>query len=288
MQEGVLNTDQLNSFVERVRDFGQRLYRDFPWRGTSDAYAVLVSEIMLQQTQVSRVLARWHAWLEVFPSIDALAAASLADVLERWQGMGYNRRAIAIKRCADTHSEQYGGQVPCDYDALIALPGVGPATAAGVCVFAYQLPFVYLETNVRTVFIHEFFAERERVSDHEIIPLIKQTCPDKDPRSWYYALLDYGAYLKKSMPNPSRRSTQYHRQSTFIGSVRQKRAELLRLILGQAGLSTDELAEQLSALERIAGRQDVPMGEIIVLLEALEREGFLTSHAGNWFISSQG
>ena len=287
LQDNALNVDQLNSFVVRVRNVGQRLYRDFPWRGASDAYAVLISEVMLQQTQVSRVLARWDAWLEAFPSIDALAAASLADVLERWQGMGYNRRAIALKRCADILSEEYGGQVPNTYEELIALPGIGATTAAGVCVFAYQIPQVYLETNVRTVFIHEFFAEQETVSDREIIPLVMQTCPEKDPRSWYYALLDYGAHLKKTIPNPSRRSAQYHRQSAFVGSVRQKRAELLRLALGQAGLATEELAEQLSALERAAGRQDVPTGEVIVMLEALEREGFLSSHSGYWFISSK-
>ncbi|MCL1891280.1 MAG: adenine glycosylase [Coriobacteriia bacterium] len=256
---------------------GNRLYRDLPWRGTDNPYEVLISEIMLQQTQVSRVLTHWERWLAVFPTVDALAAAPLAEVLERWQGLGYNRRAVALKRCADIISAEWAGEVPHEYDELLALPGIGPATAGGVCVFAYQKPQVYLETNVRTVFIHEFFAESDSVKDTEIIPLVEQTCSADNPRGWYYALLDYGSYLKKTLPNPSRRSAHHSKQSSFEGSVRQKRAELLRLVLAVPGQTADELTEQLSVFEQAGGRDAVSTELVLELLAALEQEGFLVA-----------
>ena len=276
--------DMLETFIERVWLEGRRLYRDFPWRNTKDPYAVFLSEVMLQQTQVSRVCARWEDWLARFPTIDALAAASLSDVLERWQGMGYNRRALALKRCADIISEKYAGLLPRDYDTLLSLPGIGLATAAGICVFAYQTPKLYLETNVRTVFLHEFFAEREQVSDREILPLLAQTCPDKNPGPWYYALLDYGAHLKKILPNPSRRSAHHNAQSAFEGSARQKRAELIRLVLAAPGLLTGELLELLADAEQKAGRKAPSDDETTALLETLTREGFLEAKADRWHI----
>jgi A/G-specific adenine glycosylase len=262
-------------FQDCVMQEGLRLYRDLPWRGIDDPYAVLVSEVMLQQTQVVRVLGRWEQWLEVFPTVDALAAASLSDVLERWQGMGYNRRAMALKRCADELSATLQGTLPHEYDALVRLPGIGPATAAGICVFAYQQPQVYLETNVRTVFLHEFFAEDDAVSDRELIPYVAQTCLTDDPRSWYYALLDYGAHLKKTVVNPSRRSAHYHMQSAFEGSKRQKRAELLRLVLAFPGAGTEELCTKLAAIDERAGRAALACDEVHELLGVLAREGFL-------------
>ena len=275
-----LSDAECSSFRDRVMQEGLLRYRDLPWRGLDDPYAVLISEVMLQQTQVSRVLGRWESWLDVFPTIDALAAASFADVLERWQGMGYNRRAMALKRCADEISMKWNGVVPQGYDELLALPGIGPATAAGVCVFAYQQPQIYLETNVRTVFLHEFFAECDGVTDRELIPYVAQTCPTHDPRAWYYALLDYGAYLKKAFLNPSRRSVKHRAQSAFEGSIRQKRAELLRLLLANPGATTEELSEQLALFEQRAGRRAPDVEEVARVLSALEREGFVRTDGG--------
>lgn len=277
----------VDAFIEKIWREGKRHYRSLPWRHIDDAYGILVSEIMLQQTQVSRVLTHWERWLRVFPSIDALAAATLADVLAYWQGMGYNRRAIALKRCADELACDHAGSIPSAYDELLKLPGIGPATATGVCVFAYQIPQVYLETNVRTVFIHEFFPTADKVPDREIIPLVKQTCSNEDPRAWYYAVLDYGAYLKKTLPNPSRRSAHHTRQSTFEGSVRQKRAELLRLVLATQGqgATTEELALQLALFEKAAGRETPSEHDVIALLCALEHEGFLVKCSDFWRIA---
>lgn len=278
----------LSLFSEKVMEEGRRLYRDLPWRNTRDPYAIWLSEVMLQQTQVSRVDGRWQRWLERFPTVDALAAASSADVLEEWQGMGYNRRALALLDAARAVSAS-GGAFPAEEAALRALPGIGPATAAGILAFSFNRHAVYLETNVRTVFLHELFPNEEDVLDRELVPLIDSTCPPDggnalaDPRSWYYALLDYGAYLKKTVPNPSRRSRSYARQSRFEGSVRQKRAALVRILLEhREGATLQELAAELDDLEVKAGRE--PLGECFtqMLVEKLQKEGFCTLENGLW------
>lgn len=210
------------SFISEVLLAGKRYWRDLPWRNIDDPYAVLVSEVMLQQTQVARVKHYWERFLALLPTVDALAAASTAEVLELWQGLGYNRRALALKRAAEQCSSQFAGCLPDTASELEKLPGIGPATAAGVVAFAYNKPALYLETNVRAVFLHCLFPCRENVSDKEIAPYVAQTCPADNPRAWYYALLDYGAYLKRNFSNPNTRSAHYARQSAFAGSRRQK------------------------------------------------------------------
>ena len=283
----LISDEQLEGFKETVWEQGRGLFRDLPWRGTDDPYAILVSEVMLQQTQVSRVMGRWEEWLSTFPTVESLAEAPLPPVLELWQGMGYNRRAINLKRCAEEVVARHGGAIPREYGELVALPGIGPATAAGVRAFAFSLPGVYLETNVRTVFIHELFPGVEKVSDRELIPLVEATCPGEDSptgrdvRFWYYALLDYGAHLKKTQPNPSRRSKGYTRQSAFEGSHRQKRAFLLRRVLEDPA-TAEELAEDLSAAERRAGRDEIAHEQVEAILAQLAAEGFIEEEDGYW------
>ncbi|NTU88948.1 MAG: adenine glycosylase [Actinobacteria bacterium] len=230
---------------------------------------------MLQQTQVIRVQNRWGEWLDLFPTIDSLAAAPLEAVLAAWQGMGYNRRAVALKRTAEICSGRYGGEIPRGKDELLALPGVGPSTAAGVRIFAHSIPDIYLETNVRTVYLHEFFPDEYDIPDKDILVLLEQSCPDSDPREWYYALLDYGAYLKKILPNPSRRSKHHTQQSTFEGSKRQKRAWLLRRILATGASSTDELVRELSIAEQAGGRSEVTIELTREILEGLTADAML-------------
>ena len=215
-------------FRSMIRSEGVLRYRDLPWRRTRDPYIIWLSEVMLQQTQVPRVEARMPEWLDRFPTVQALARAAPSDVLDAWQGMGYNRRALALHRAAQCVVEDWDGEFPRETHDLVALPGIGPATAQGIRSFAFDLPGVYLETNVRTVFLHHFFPDVPAVPDRELVPLIQAACPaapgaatdeiapfavpldDADtPRAWYYALLDYGAYLKKTLPNPSRRSAGY-------------------------------------------------------------------------------
>lgn len=281
-------------FRTLVRAEGVRLYRDLPWRNTRDPYGIWISEVMLQQTQVPRVLARWEAWLDRFPSVQALAQAPVADVLEEWQGMGYNRRALALKGAAEAIVAEYDGEIPQDTRRLCALPGIGPATAQGIRSFAFNLPGVYLETNVRTVFLHHFFPDVPGVPDRELVSLIQAACPagedaagdlfaiaqdeNDTPRSWYYALLDYGAHLKKTVPNPSRRSSSYTRQSAFEGSRRQKRAHIVRMLLDASKcgglLGIDEIAAGVNDMELKAGRPHVERELVASILDDLEREGF--------------
>ena len=304
-----------DSFRTLVRAEGRRLYRDLPWRQTRDPYRIWLSEVMLQQTQVPRVETRWPEWLERFPSVFALAEASTADVLAAWQGMGYNRRALALKAAAEEVVRAYDGEFPHDAAALTALPGIGPATAQGIRSFAFDLPGVYLETNVRTVFLHHFFPDVPAVPDKELVPLVQAACPvapartadsrqdsepaaafappqdaEDTPRAWYYALLDYGAHLKKTVPNPSRRSKTYTRQSKFEGSRRQKRAEVVRILLdaqaaGGMALSAPKIHARLDAVECAAGRVPVEAELVTSILSDLSREGFCREADGGWRIA---
>lgn len=291
----------LAGFCSHIWNEGARLYRDLPWRRTTNPYEVFVSEVMLQQTQVSRVEKHWVPWLDRFPEVEILAEAPLDAVLSAWQGMGYNRRAVALHKAAKMITTNYGGRFPQTEAELIRLPGVGYATAAGLLAFAFNKPVVYLETNVRTVFLHELFPHAVAVPDKELVPLIEKTCPGADgkaygemdgPRAWYYALLDYGAYLKKTVPNPSRRSKTHTQQSSYEGSRRQKRAELIRLLLeakvdnGATKLDTEALTSMLSFHEQKEGRPAVNVPLVQSILEDLEREGFCSSAEGCWWIPS--
>jgi A/G-specific adenine glycosylase len=237
-----------------------------PWRQVVTPYGVFVSEIMLQQTQVSRVLERYGRWLGRFPGFAQLAAAPTREVLDEWQGLGYNRRALWLKAAADMVAREYGGALPREVAELVKLPGVGPHTAGSMAAFAYEEPTVFIETNIRRGFIHEFFDGREGVSDAELRLLVEAAvqavvADDREsPREWYWALMDYGSDLAKRVPNPNRRSKHYAVQAAFEGSVRQLRGEVLRRLL--AGPKTvTELAMEDSRLEAV--------------LVSLEREGFV-------------
>lgn len=302
--------DNIDPFRTLVRAEGVRLYRDLPWRRTRDPYAIWLSEVMLQQTQVARVMTRWEEWLERFPTVEALACAPTSEVLAAWQGMGYNRRALALKAAAEVVTRDHDGVFPRDMAQLKALPGIGPATAQGIRAFAFNLPGVYLETNVRTVVLHHFFPDVPAVPDRELVPLVEATCPsapdarpgegnmpfaapqdaDDTPRSWYYALLDYGAYLKKTIPNPSRRSKAYSKQSRFEGSRRQKRAHIVRMLLdthaaGEPGLTLDDVVAGVNVFERAAGRDAVPEADVASILDDLVREGFARTVDDRWAIA---
>jgi len=213
--------------------------REMAWRETTDPYAIFVSEMMLQQTQVARVHTKYAEFIPAFPDFSSLAAARLEDVLRVWQGMGYNRRAKMLRDAAGMVMETFGGRLPETTEELITLPGVGPATAASIAAFAYNAPVVFIETNIRRVFIHFFFPEGEKVHDNRILPLVRQTLDRENPREWYYALMDHGAMLKQVVENPNRRSHGYTVQSVFTGSDRQIRGCILRYLL-ENGPSTPE------------------------------------------------
>lgn len=217
---------------------------------------------MLQQTQVSRVLPKYLAWVEKYPSPAALASAPLSSVLADWSGLGYNRRAKWLHEAAKAIQKHFGGRVPDDVESLDALPGVGSYTARAVATFAFGSPQVFIETNIRRVFIHFFFQPRgvgHPVSDAEILPLVELSLDGEDPRTWYWALMDYGAELPRAVANPNRRSQSYAKQAPLKGSLREARGAILRVlaqgplswpaVVAEAGLDQDRMDRAVQALE---------------------------------------
>jgi A/G-specific adenine glycosylase len=201
-----------------------------PWRKTRDAYRILVSEVMLQQTQVERVIPYYAAFLTRFPDVQVLASAPLADVLRLWQGLGYNRRAKMLHEAAKAVAREHAGRMPATVPELAALPGVGPYTARAVAAFAKNTDVIFVETNIRTAVIHHFFPDAERVPDSDIIAILEKANPKGESRRWYSALMDYGAYLKRSGIRINRKSASYAKQTSFKGSAREVRGAMLRAL----------------------------------------------------------
>lgn len=235
--------------AKQVGDFRKTVYRhyaecgrmDLPWRKTKEPYRILVSEFMLQQTQVSRVASKFETFVGRFPDFESLAGASLREVLAEWSGLGYNRRALMLKKTAEEVVSGHRGKLPRTFEKLIALPGVGPATAAAVSAFAFGKAHPFIETNIRAVFIHHFHRGNGAVADTEILPLVEQTLDHGNPRRWFYALMDYGVALKERHANPSRRSAHYTRQGKFEGSNREARGRIIRALTARA-MNERELA----------------------------------------------
>ncbi len=272
-----LSPETASHFQNIIYQYYETNARDsLPWRHTKDPYHILISEVMLQQTQVERVLQKYQEFIAAFPDIHSLAAAPLRKILSLWQGMGYNRRAMALKRTAEIVVNQCkDGRLPSDVDALMELPGVGRATASAVAAFGFQCPVVFIETNIRRVFIHFFFHERQNIRDSEILPLIEKTLDRDDPRSWYYALMDYGSMLKKTESNPNRRSAHYSRQSSFHGSNRQVRGLILKLLIEQPDISGTSIVSCL----------DAEPHKVKAMLQELEKEGFLKKNQKGYRIT---
>ena len=225
--------------------------RRLPWRLTKNPYRILVSEVMLQQTQVDRVIPKYTSFLRRFPSLASLASASLGDVLREWQGLGYNRRAKMLHQCAQKIVYEYKGIFPKDHSALMLLPGIGHYTAGAIMAFAYNKSVPIIETNIRTVFIHHFFYNRASISDTETFQSIERTLDTENPREWYWALMDYGVYLKKTKGNPNNQSKQYSKQTAFKDSDRQIRGTILRH-LAKENLTRLKILKQLFfEIERI-------------------------------------
>jgi A/G-specific adenine glycosylase len=267
--------DRTRTFIERVWAHYHEYGRDLPWRRSRDPYEVLVSEVMLQQTQAPRVVPKFEAFIEAFPTAEALAAAPTAEVLAAWQGLGYNRRALSLKRAAETIVAEHGGRVPDTLEGLMALPGIGHATAAQVLAFAYNIGVPFIETNIRSVYLHEFFPGAEGVPDAAVLPLVAATLDEEHAREWYWALMDYGTWLKATTPNPSRASKHHTKQGSFAGSNRQLRGRLLAALIERGGRSAEELADAVG-FERERVQQ---------ALEALQSEGFASSSADGWRIA---
>lgn len=221
----------MRDFQERVWEFYRQHSRELPWREEPfEAYKILVSEVMLQQTQVPRVIPKYQEFLVKFPNPGALKITSLSEVIRAWSGLGYNRRAKYLHEAA----KQLDGKSVWIFDDLVACKGIGPNTAAAVMTYAYNQAIPFIETNIRTVYIHEFFKDQDDVSDKEILPLVEATLDHEHPREWYWALMDYGSHLKATVGNASRSSKHYAKQSKFEGSNRQIRGNVLRLLATEA------------------------------------------------------
>ena len=243
-ETGTVDTIITNEFVSCIYNFFDSNYRNLPWRNTSNAYYVLVSEIMLQQTQVSRVIDKYKEFIKIFPTVHALADADLYDVLSAWQGLGYNRRAKYLWECAQAIVFQYNGLIPHDIMELQKLPGLGKATAASVAIFAYNIPALYIETNVRTVYIYSFLYDTAKVSDSAIASLLQHTMDRLNPRKFYNALMDCGTFIKQHY-NASRHSEQYTIQSAFNSSLRKVRGQIIRYLVDKKKAHKDELVVYL-------------------------------------------
>lgn len=209
-----------------------------PWRDNPSPYNVVVSELMLQQTQVHRVIPKFQEFISLFPDFPALAKAPLSEVLIAWQGLGYNRRAKYLHELAKAVVSL--GGLPDTLDELVKLPGIGKNTAGAIMAYAFDQPVVYIETNIRTVYLHHYFADRFDVDDKELLPIVERTLDSEEPRAWYSALMDYGTYLKKQGLGRIDASKHYKKQSKFEGSVRQMRGAILRE-LASGPLTLDEL-----------------------------------------------
>lgn len=233
-------------FRALIRNYYHGHKRDFQWRRTKDPYKILISEVMLQQTQTERVIPKYQLFVKKFPNFETLYRAPAVEVLKIWQGLGYNRRALFLKRLAHMVNEKYAGTLPGDPHLLTGLPGIGTGTAGAVAVFAFNIPRPFIETNIRRVFINFFFQHRKAVPDSEILPLVEKTMDRKNPREWFWALMDYGAMLAKVSPNPNRKSAHYKTQSPFKGSDRELRGKIVKLLLAKGPLTKREVSRNLS------------------------------------------
>lgn len=251
-----MTTDDFQALIHQK---GRELYRPMPWRDQPTLYYVLVSELMLQQTQVARVLTKFMEFTAAFPDIKSLAAAELTEVLRAWQGLGYNRRARYLHQTA--HAIATGAPVTT-LDDLVALPGIGVNTAGAIMNYAYQVPTPFIETNIRTVYLNHFFMDQTAVADCDILPIVEQTMDQANPHQWFWALMDYGSELKAQGKGKLSASHHYTKQPEFAGSLRQMRGEILRRYVGGQPLA--EITAEL---------QDDP--RFVAALDGLRQDGLI-------------
>jgi len=265
-----LSAAAIAGFQTEIYRYFRNSGREFSWRSEITPYRVLVSEIMLQQTQTSRVSVKFEPFVAAFPGFAELATAPFGDVLRYWKGLGYNRRAKYLHDCAGLVVSNYGGDMPDDPEVLVTFPGIGKATAASICVFAFNKPHPFIETNIRTVFIHCFFPDQDKVADRDIMTLVERTLDTENPRHWFYALMDYGVMLKKQVGNVSRKSRHYQKQSPFTGSDRQLRGQILQQLLDHRSIAVGDLPDLLGQ----------PPERLQPLVDALCAERLITERSG--------
>lgn len=314
-----ISTKDITHFQHFILNWHAKYGRhDLPWRTTYDPYHILVSEVMLQQTQVTRVIPKFSNFLQLFPDFISLAKAAPNEIIIAWQGLGYNRRGLYLQKTAQSIIANHHGIMPETLEKLIHLPGVGPYTASAIMAFAFNQPVTVIETNIRSIFLYHFFADgikvsakdstnedlitvvtkkseitnqtklddsTEKISDSDLLPLITKTIYKNNPRLWYSALMDYGSYLKSITPNPSRKSKEHTKQSKFSGSFRQLRGALLRTLTQPtskplANSSTPSTEQNYSFLTLAESVPSIfSQKEVQLALDILVKEGFISNNS---------
>ncbi|TSC80073.1 MAG: A/G-specific adenine glycosylase [Parcubacteria group bacterium Gr01-1014_29] len=240
-----MNAYQSQSLRRKIREWYRRHAPRFPWRETADPYHIFISEVMLQQTQIPRVLIKYPEFIKTFPTIQFLARAPLSRILSAWHGMGYNRRGLYLQQSAHIILREHKGNIPKDISVLDALPGIGPYSARAIACFAYDICEPFIETNIRRVIIHEFFPKKEHVHDEKILQVLQHIQPSRCQREWYWALMDYGREALKGVPNANRKSKHYAKQSRFEGSPRYIRAKIISYLLENKKATAEQLHASL-------------------------------------------
>lgn len=260
-----LTSSRILQFQKLILNHYRRHGRNLPWRKTCDPFHIFVSELMLQQTQVDRVIPKYNEFIRLFPDIKALAQAPLHSILKAWSGLGYNRRALSLKKSAEYLVKNSQAAMPETYEELVQLPGIGPYTASAICVFACNQPRAFIETNIRAVYIHFFFPGHQSVNDSDILPLVEKTLYAKNPRKWFNALMDYGVMVKKLHENPGRKSAHHTKQSPFKGSGREIRGLIIKTLLKLSACTETTLMQHIEK-DRDKAKK---------ILQQLQDEGFI-------------
>lgn len=265
-KEDGLTSEVINLFQKIVYKYYKNNKRKFPFREKISPYNVLVSEIMLQQTQTGRVSEKFLKFINKFPDFLSLSNVSLEEVLKQWKGLGYNRRAIALKKIAEIVISEYDGKLPDSVKILKSFPQIGHNTASSIITFAFNKPTVFIETNIRRVYIYFFFHNKSKINDKEILSVVEKTIDKTKPREWYYALMDYGVMLKKTHPDLSKKSAHYRKQTPFKGSTRQIRGKILEILIKQGKIEIANLQGVIEIIEK---------EKVDHILNQLEKEGFI-------------
>ena len=268
----------LLAFKTLILSFYAEHGRAFVWRDTNDPYRILVSEVMLQQTQTGRVVPKYEAFLSRWPDFSSLAEATTEELLSVWKGLGYNRRALNLRRSARM-TQEWDWTIPNDKTLIESLPGVGKATSAAIRSFCFGEKSVYLETNIRRVLLTCFYPEEVEVKDRELESLLHElSLINEDMKSWYYALMDYGVLLKALFPNANKRSAHYTKQKKFENSNRQIRGLLIHLLTDTGSKALPVICDLLSHFEE---------ERIYHALAQLESEGFVQEQEGVYGIKEE-
>jgi A/G-specific adenine glycosylase len=273
-----MDKTESEEFIARVWSYYRAHQRQLPWRGINKCslrvrgYRVVVSELMLQQTQVTRVVDKYNLWMQQWPTIDSFISASFVDVLSAWSGLGYNRRAKYIFDSLHTIHDMFKGIVPADTTTLTKLPGIGINTAGAIVVYTYNLPVVFIETNIRTVFLHEWYQQATtKVPDSLLLEKVADTIDVDNPRAWYYALMDYGTFIKRLHGSQLSKSASYKKQPMFKGSKREVRGRVVALLLRNSVMTLNELAA------------NIPDRRLSNVLNELQKDGLLKQHKNGAF-----